>query len=510
MASPAEKLATSLEALEALQRQGRHAIRSKDLGRTDRERLVKNGFLREVMKGWYIPARPDESPGESTGWYASFWGFCTDYLGERFGADWCLSPEQSLLLHAGNWRVPAQLLVRAKGGRNNPTGLLHDTAVLDVNQTLPQPGDMVLLDGLRVYTPEAALIACSPSFYTSWPTEARTALAMQRDPSALLARLLEGNHTAIAGRIAGAFRNIGFDRFADDVLAAMRAAGHTVRETDPFDRRLAPIAFSREPSPYVHRIRLMWAKMREDVAGHFPAPPPPVNDMKAYLRAVDDIYVTDAYHSLSIEGYRVSRDLIERVRSGQWNPESDEADRAHRDALAARGYWQAFNAVKDSLRRVLSGDNPGQVADDDHGGWYRELFGPSVAAGLIRASDLAGYRGGLVYIRRSKHVPPKAEAVRDALPAFFDLLRAEPDPAVRVVLGHFIFVYIHPYVDGNGRIGRFLMNVMLGAGGYGWTVIPVETRARYMAALESASVDQDIRPFTTFLAELVSGAGAWT
>jgi len=39
-----------------------------------------------------------------------------------------------------------------------------------------------------------------------------------------------------------------------------------------------------------------------------------------------------------------------------------------------------------------------------------------------------------------------------------------------MVLGHFVFVYIHPYLDGNGRIGRFLMNLMLAAGGYPWTV----------------------------------------
>lgn len=89
------------------------------------------------------------------------------------------------------------------------------------------------------------------------------------------------------------------------------------------------------------------------------------------------------------------------------------------------------------------------------------------------------------------------------MPTFFELLTDEPDPAVRVVLGHFIFVYIHPYLDGNGRTGRFLMNVMMAAGGYPWTVIPVQARDRYMAALESASVNQDIVPFTTFLAEHV-------
>jgi Fic family protein len=64
-------------------------------------------------------------------------------------------------------------------------------------------------------------------------------------------------------------------------------------------------------------------------------------------------------------------------------------------------------------------------------------------------------------------------------------------------------VSIHPYFDGNGRMGRFLMNAMLASGGYPWTVIPLAQRTRYMNALESASVGQDIRPFAELLSELV-------
>jgi Fic family protein len=131
------------------------------------------------------------------------------------------------------------------------------------------------------------------------------------------------------------------------------------------------------------------------------------------------------------------------------------------------------------------------------------MFAPSVTAGLLRPADLAGYRNSQVYIRHSKHVPPQYIVVRDIMPAFFDLLREEKEPAVRIVLGHFLFVYIHPYSDGNGRIGRFLMNLMLASGGYPWTVVPIAKRQEYMAALESASVDQSIIPFTQFLANLV-------
>ncbi len=243
--------------------------------------------------------------------------------------------------------------------------------------------------------------------------------------------------------------------------------------------------------------------MRDDVLARFPVPPGPPKDTDAYLRRVEDVYATDAYHSLSIEGYQVSPELIERVRGGDWNPDHDAADREHRNALAARGYWRAFQRVEESVRKILDGANPGQVADDDHRDWYRELFVPSVAAGLLRPADLAGYRNGPVFIRRSMHVPPSPEAVRDAMPAFFDLLRGEPEAAVRMVLGHFIFVYIHPYSDGNGRMARFLMNLMAASGGWEWTVIPLAERETYMAALEEASVREDIGPFAEFLARLI-------
>lgn len=510
MATPSEKLAESLEVLRALQNaDGGAAIRANQISRTHRERLTENGFLEEVMKGWYIPTRPGEQPSSSTAWYASYWSFCATYLNERFETDWCLSPEQSLLLHSGNWSVPQQLLVRSPKGQKNMIPLPHNTSLFDVRLAIPDGKDRVAKNGLQLYSIAAALINVPPGFFVSNPTDTRTALAAIRDASDILPQLLDGGHTVVAGRLAGAFRNIGKDRIADEIIKAMHAAGYDARKSDPFTSKLEAWT-GRETPPYVNRIKIMWKQMRQDIITRFPAAPGlPENDARAqeeFLQRIQDVYVTDAYHSLSIEGYKVTPELIERVRSGTWNPESEAQDREQRDALAARGYWQSYQSVVTSIRRIMNGENPGTVAGEDHVTWYRELFAPSVTVGLLKPSDLSGYRNRPVFIRNSMHVPLSSEAVRDAMPTLFELLAGETHPAMRVVLGHFIYVYIHPYTDGNGRTGRFLMNAMLAAAGYPWTVIPLERRKQYLQSLEQASVHQNIIPFTEFLAELVQGA----
>jgi hypothetical protein len=155
----------------------------------------------------------------------------------------------------------------------------------------------------------------------------------------------------------------------------MSAAGYAVRETDPFTDSPAVALSFRETSPYVNRIRILWQKMRDPAIESFPEALGLPRNRAAYMKRVEEAYVTDAYHSLSIEGYRVTPELIRKVRSGRWNPDANELDRDQRNAMAARGYWQAF-----------------QLA-------------PSVTVGLLKPSDLAGYRSGQVFIRNSMHVP---------------------------------------------------------------------------------------------------------
>ena len=503
MAKPGEKLAESLEKLRELQDKGIVGIKASDLSRVHKERLVDNGFIQEVIKGWYVSAPHEERQGDSTSWYISFWEFCGRYLEDRYGEDYCISAEQSVMLHAGNNSVPKQLIIRSTKGNNLITELLFGTSIFVMKSPLPKKVEVEEWKGVRMVNLPSSIVHCAPSFFARQSTDGRTALMMIKDASELLSILLDGGHSRIAGRLAGAYRNLGQDKIADDILKTMKSAGYDVREKDPFVEPTTIKFNFREKSPYVNRIKLMWHEMRDFIIEVFPEAPGIPHDKGTFIAHLEELYNTDAYHSLSIEKYTVTPALIERVRSGEWDVEGNEKDIKQKDAMAARGYWQAFKAVKKSIYRILDGKNSGKVADSEHGDWYRELFGPSVTVGLLKPSDLAGYRNNQVYIGQSKHTPINKEAVRDAMPLLFELLEAEKHPCVRAVLGHFIFVYIHPYMDGNGRMGRFLMNAMLASGGYPWTVIPVEERDNYMNALESASVDQDIEPFAQFIAWLV-------
>jgi hypothetical protein len=504
MATPNQKLATSLKALRSLQKRGRRVFQSEDLSRIHRERLLENGFLQEVMRGWLISSGPGARDGDSTPWYASFWEFCARYCRERFGDEWYLSPAQSILLHAENTVIPTQVMVSSPRGTNNKIAMLFGTSLYDLKQPqMPPTADLMVRDGLRLFSPPAAMVRVSEAFFASNPIEAQVVLATVCEASELLRHLLDGGHSVVAGRLAGAFRRIGRPTDADEIVVTMKAAGYDVRESDPFASRQALAPVHRAAAPIAGRMQSMWESMRPKVLEVFPRPPGLPRDKDAYLRFVEEIYQSDAYHSLSIEGYNVTVELIERVRAGNWDPDRRDADRQSRDALAARGYWQAFQLVKANAGEIVAGANPGRLVRDAHRAWYRELFQPCVAAGLVAPSALAGYRNDAVYLRTSRYVPPRWEAVRDGMPALFDLLENEPEPGVRAVLGHWLFGYVHPYQDGNGRMARFLMNAMLASGGYPWTVIRVEDRSGYLTALDRASIDMDIGPFAGFLAERV-------
>jgi fido (protein-threonine AMPylation protein) len=496
--SPGQRqFADALQALKKLQDAGKAVLKSEDLARPQREALVKNGFLRQIIKGWYMPCRPDERPGDTTSWYAVLRNFVREYCDDRFGELWHASPEYSVALQVGNTVSPRQVIVWSPKAANRVQPLPDGFSLLDYRREVAASRTETTL-GVRVMPLSLALIKLPEAFYRNSDQDAQIALH-QVDASDLVRDLVEGGHSALAGRLAGAMRAVGRTQVAEEIVSTMRSVGYSVSETNPFERPLPDLQFVHARSPYVLRMRLMWHEMREVVLRTFPVGDGRPTDVDAFMDEIEEAYVSDAYHSLSIEGYRVSDDLIRRVATGDWSPETEQADSEAKNALAARGYWLAHNKVKETIVKMFSGANPGEAFRADHAGWFQNMWQPCVAAGILKPVDLAGYRSHPVFIKNATHVPPSKEAVRDMMPELCSLLEAEESAAVRAVLGHFMFVYIHPYMDGNGRIGRFLMNAMLTSGGYPWTVIRVERRAEYLAALDAASARGDIGPLTSFI-----------
>lgn len=480
-------------------KKGIHILHTSEISRSDREILIKTHWLETIIQGWYLVVRPDVPAGESTTWYANFWEFIKIYLEYHYGKDFCLSAECSLDLHLGAFTIPKQLIIIAKGGSGRPIKLPFETSLLIYSdQTrIPQSHEFIL--GLPVMSLAYALCKVSPSYFLLEPRAAEIALQSLSHPADLIQTIIQYNFKNAAERLIGAYRFLGNSPMADSIKNGLAEVGMLVQEVNPFNREPFLAGNKRYKTPYIAHIYTMWKEFRPVIVKHFPAPSGFPKDYKTYMNQVTELYSQDAYNSLSIEGYQVTPELIEKVKNAKWNPEQNLEDLQQRDALAARGYYEAFLEVKDCIIKIFKGGFPGELIEQNLSIWYQKLFAPSVRAGIISSLDLFGYRRHQVYIRNSRHTPPAKEYIGEMMEAFFQCLKEEEHPAVRAILGHFIFVYIHPYMDGNGRIGRFLMNTMLASGAYPWTIIHVNHRKKYMDSLEMASVENNILPFTKFI-----------
>jgi len=89
-------------------------------------------------------------------------------------------------------------------------------------------------------------------------------------------------------------------------------------------------------------------------------------------------------------------------------------------------------------------------------------------------------------------------AFADVIPRF----RAEKHPIEFAVLLHTRLVTIHPFVDGNGRVARLLMNLALLQEGYPVTIIPPVLRSEYLSAVRESNVG-NIVPFVNLLSSMV-------
>ncbi len=119
--------------------------------------------------------------------------------------------------------------------------------------------------------------------------------------------------------------------------------------------------------------------------------------------------------------------------------------------------------------------------------------------------NAGNYRNSQVYIAGSDFMPPPAFEVPELMGSLVEWVNNNPSelrPIELAALFHHKLVSIHPFDDGNGRIGRLIMNLLLIKKGYPLTVVKQVDRRRYYDSLKKADVD-NLRPIVNFIARCV-------
>lgn len=203
----------------------------------------------------------------------------------------------------------------------------------------------------------------------------------------------------------------------------------------------------------------------------------------------EDLIVRWTYHSNAIEGntltLRETKVVLEGITIGGKSLREHLEAVNHRDAILLLEELVQKNqpldewTIKSLHHLILKGIN------DDNAGRYRTVN---------------------VRISGAEHLPPDQLVVPELMEKFIVWYRDEAmalHPVERAARVHSDLVKIHPFVDGNGRTSRLLMNLELLKSGYPAAVLPVERRLEYYAALDQDHAHGNPEPFLRLISETV-------
>jgi len=237
----------------------------------------------------------------------------------------------------------------------------------------------------------------------------------------------------------------------------------------------------QEPEPLEAILARLGAQQQE-IARARPLPEPTMRSL------LDDFTIRYAHHTTAIEGNTLTMEETQVVLEHGITV-GGKSVREHLEVLNVRDAWE----------RLQSAVNQGAPLTEDV-----VLDIDKMLMQGILGDDAGRYRRMPVYIRGSMDVPPNWVKVPDLMEAFASSFRTRPvdeHPLRFAARAHVDFVGIHPFLDGNGRTARMLVNFLLMREGWPPTLYTVTDRAQYIRAIRVARLEKSLDPMVRVTAE---------
>ena len=204
------------------------------------------------------------------------------------------------------------------------------------------------------------------------------------------------------------------------------------------------------------------------------------------------------YHSNKIEGSTLSRGETELILRGMTLGKKGIPEvlggKDLGDILAAQNHPDAISLVK-----KIAFDKTHKVTEDNIKNIHKALMhGVIASAGEYRHEDIE--------VRGAGFTPPPFYDIPEHMQNLITVINENPDelrPVELAAQAHYDFAWIHPFEDGNGRIARLLLNLILVRNKYPFVVIRAVDKPQYLRALRQMDVSGDFKPFLIYISRCV-------
>ena len=472
--------------------EGRIVFKKSELNTKIYNYLKANAFLVELQSKYFFIKRDDVSSQEAFRQF--YWKILIQFLNLRFPSKtgdpaWYLTgayPYKFLVDRVLIPRLEDQITIQTKSSSNTRLTLFGEHEIVAIQDRNFDDKTIIKKDifneDVFLLKPEYMIVNSNPTQYKLYE-ETIVAYIKNKDfDFEYLEDYFKRNKSPIThARFIGALNQVNENIKAIRFEEIFKSYDYKNVIENPFSKEYK-LKRSAKPS-FVTRFGISMQKAKDYLKT---IELPRRLSKKINEQAIDKLTADDAYHSLTIEGYDVTKEIIHRIQSG------DEFDLDLKNQSATQGFLRVLLFVKSLIKIDY------EITADLTEELWRELWSPSINAGLFKY-EISIYRNHFVSIKNSQSVPPGHEKIHYLLEEFYEHANDFDNGMAQAIFLHFFYVWIHPHSDGNGRVSRFLMNLALIKDKYKWLTIPANLRPQYFSSLEKSQVEDDISHFANFI-----------